>query len=562
MRSIKLFDRIGRRDLRLGSGLVLFIYLTVHLINHALGLISVDVAEAGLRLVVAFWHSAAGTVLLYGAAATHVALALLAVYERRTLRMPALQALRTALGLWMPVVLITHFTGTRLAFDHFNLSSDYARIVPALWTPTAEGRQLALLVPGWIHGCLGLKFAFGGKKWYVRMLPVLFGASLLLPVLAGLGFVAMGRELAQALPTVPPGAAVLQLDDHDAQLGLVRDSVLAVYGALIALVLVARPMRSVVERQRKALVTITYPGHKVQVPRSWTVLEASRSFGIPHLSLCGGNARCSTCRVRIDSGAEHCSPPSVAEQQLLSRMGANKDVRLACQLRPSGDISVVPLFAAAGAAGSRVEEPQQKIERTAVILVADLCRSGRSTSSHRSAHDMAYALNLFYDAFGDAVLSAGGTPCGYAGHEALAVFGLKGELQAACRQTLKAMALIEGAVQGLNARLATDIGALGELVLAAHAGSVVFGPMGHRDTKALAAVGLTVDATRWLRDKAQREGLRCVISEAVLQRAGETAKSMTWHVAGIDQHDKPLRVCAGASLSACLGEQVRSVPSH
>jgi len=555
MSSIKLFDRIGRRDLRLGSGLVLFTYLTVHLINHALGLISVDAAEAGLRLVVAFWHSATGTVLLYGAAGTHIALALLAVYERRTLRMPALQALRTLLGLWMPVVLITHFTGTRLAFDHYNLSSDYARIVPALWTPTAEGRQLALLVPGWIHGCLGLKFAFGGKKWYVRMLPVLFGAALLLPVLAGLGFVAMGRELA-------PAAAVVRPDGHDAQLGLVRDGVLAVYGALIALVLIARPLRSMVERQRKALVTISYPGHKVQVPRNWTVLEASRSFGIPHLSLCGGNARCSTCRVRIDAGAEHCAPPSVAEQKLLSRMRADKDVRLACLLRPTGDISVVPLFAATGVAGSRVEEPQQRIERTAVILVADLCRSGKSSSSHRSAHDMAYALNLFYEAFGDAVLSAGGTPCGYAGHEAIAVFGLKAELPAACRQTLKAMALIEGAVQALNARLATDIGALGELVLAAHAGSVVYGPMGHRDAKALAAVGPTVDVTRWLRDKAQREGVRCVISEAVLQRAGESAKAMTWHMAGFDQQDEPLRVCAGASLSACIGEQVRFVPSH
>jgi len=553
MRSIKPFDRIGRRDLRLGSGMVLFTYLTVHLVNHALGLISVDVAEAGLRLVVAFWHSAAGTVLLYGAAATHIALALLAVYERRTLRMPASQALRTALGLWMPVVLITHFSGTRLAFDYYHLSSDYARIVPALWTPTAEGRQLALLVPGWIHGCLGLKFAFGGKKWYVRMLPVLFGAALLLPVLAGLGFVAMGRELGQALPAVP---SLLRLDEHYVQLGLVHDGVLAVYVAIIALVLAARPMRSMVERQRKALVTISYPGHKVQVPRSWTVLEASRSFGIPHLSLCGGNARCSTCRVRIDAGAEHCAPPSVAEQKLLSRMRADKDVRLACLLRPTGDISVVPLFTAAGALSSRGEEPQQRIERTAVILVADLCRSGKSTSSHRSAHDMAYALNLFYEAFGDAVLSAGGTPCGYAGHEAIAVFGLKGELQAACRQTLEAMALIEGAVQGLNARLATDIGALGQLVLSAHAGSVVFGPMGHRDARTLAAVGPAVDVTKWLRDEAQREGWRCVISETVLQRAGESAKSVTWHMAGFDQQDEPLRVCAGVSLSACLGQQV------
>jgi adenylate cyclase len=467
---MKPFGNIGRRDLRLGSGLVLFTYLTVHLVNHALGLISFKVAEEALHLVVAFWHSAPGTVLLYGAAATHVALALLAVYERRTLCMPALQALRTVLGLWMPVVLITHFTGSRLAFEQYNLPSDYARIVPALWTPTAEGRQLALLVPGWIHGCLGLKFAFGGKKWYGRAMPLLFGASLLLPVLAGLGFLAMGRELAHAQAVLPQALAVSKTEAQQLQLGLVRDSLLAGYCAIIALALMARHLRWIVERQQKALVTIAYPGQTVQVPRDWTVLEASRSFGIPHLSVCGGNARCSTCRVRVDAGADRCPPPSVAEQQLLSRMGADTDVRLACQLRPHGDISVVPLFAAASAAWSRIEDPPKWTEQTAVILVADLCRSGASTSSHRSAHE-----------------------------------------------TLKAMGLIEDAVHKLNARLATDIGALGELVLAAHTGSVVLGQMGHREARALSAVGPAVDVARRLRDQ-------------------------------------PLRVCTGGSLHACLSE--------
>ena len=60
---------ITRRNLRLGSGLVLFAYIAAHLANHALGLVSVNVAEVGLRVAVAFWHSLPGTVLLYSAAA-------------------------------------------------------------------------------------------------------------------------------------------------------------------------------------------------------------------------------------------------------------------------------------------------------------------------------------------------------------------------------------------------------------------------------------------------------------------------------------------------------------
>ena len=77
-----------RRGLRLGSGLVLFTYIAAHLANHALGLVSVAAAEHGLNLALRVWHSVPGTILLYGAAATHVTLALDALYRRRTLRMP------------------------------------------------------------------------------------------------------------------------------------------------------------------------------------------------------------------------------------------------------------------------------------------------------------------------------------------------------------------------------------------------------------------------------------------------------------------------------------------
>jgi len=90
---------LSRRDLRLASGLVLFAYVTLHLVCHALGLVSLETAEAALRATVVIWHSPPGTLLLYGAAFVHVGLALFAVYKRRTLRMPPLQALRIALGL-------------------------------------------------------------------------------------------------------------------------------------------------------------------------------------------------------------------------------------------------------------------------------------------------------------------------------------------------------------------------------------------------------------------------------------------------------------------------------
>ena len=59
--------RLTRRDLRLGSGLILFVYVTAHFTNHALGLISLAAAERGLRVAVAVWL---GRLILGGRART------------------------------------------------------------------------------------------------------------------------------------------------------------------------------------------------------------------------------------------------------------------------------------------------------------------------------------------------------------------------------------------------------------------------------------------------------------------------------------------------------------
>jgi adenylate cyclase len=337
---------ITRRDLRLGSGLILFTYLAVHLVDHALGLVSIDVAEAGLRVAVAVWHSFPGTALLYTAAGIHFALALIAVYERRTLRIPSLEALRIALGFGMPLLLIGHFATTRVAFELYGLRPDYHRIVQALWASGSEGRQLALLAPGWLHGCLGIHFAFGRRALYRRIRPALLVLALLLPLLSALGFLVMGRDLAALGMNDPSLVARATTIDAGQRVGLanVRDGLLVAYFGVIGLVLVVRALRTLSERQRASLITIRYPDRAVRVPRGWTVLETSRRFGIPHRAECSGRARCSTCRVRVIEGTDRCPPPASDERRTLQRIHASSDVRLACQLRPEGDVAVAPVL--------------------------------------------------------------------------------------------------------------------------------------------------------------------------------------------------------------------------
>jgi adenylate cyclase len=87
------------RRLRLLSGVVMFAYIATHLLNHGLGVVSLALAESGLRLEMAFWRTPIMTILLYGAVAIHFALALWTLYSRRDWRLPGVEALRLAAAL-------------------------------------------------------------------------------------------------------------------------------------------------------------------------------------------------------------------------------------------------------------------------------------------------------------------------------------------------------------------------------------------------------------------------------------------------------------------------------
>lgn len=53
--------------------------------------------------------------------------------------------------------------------------------------------------------------------------------------------------------------------------------------------------------------------------------------GIPHTHICGGSARCSTCRILIVEGLEFCSPRTSLEAELAKKLQLEPEIRLACQ---------------------------------------------------------------------------------------------------------------------------------------------------------------------------------------------------------------------------------------
>ena len=507
-----------RRDLRLASGLILFTYIALHLTNHALGLVSLSFAEAGLRIAVSFWQSLPGTTLLYGAAATHFLLALWAIYERRTFRLPPVELVRIALGLWLPLLLIGHAATTRLQFELFGDPPQYIRIVWTLWASGAQGRQFALLAPGWLHGCMGVYLAFNRRPLFQRLRYILFAFALLVPVLAALGFLAMGKELASVTdPTVISARLSEAQIAHQMNITHWRDALVAIYVALIGATFAARGARNIIERSRQRLVTITYPTRTVRVPRGWTVLEASRSFHIPHASMCGGRARCSTCRVRVTAGNEWCDPPRSDEHETLQRIGVPADIRLACQLRPRGDISVIPLVRPPHAV-FRPVAPQPSAERDVVVMFSDLLNRTELARDHLP-QDLLYVLTLYVELVVGTIRTAGGA-ISYVGHDRIcALFGLERGIDQACRQALQAASDIDQALQRLNARLSRQWDCKARIAVSIHAGRGIVGEFGSREPPSPIVVGEAVDDAEELSKAAHAKGKLFAISQPVFTAA-------------------------------------------
>ncbi len=71
-----------------------------------------------------------------------------------------------------------------------------------------------------------------------------------------------------------------------------------------------------------------------------TILQASLENGIPHYYICGGNTRCTTCRVSIVEGLENCQPRNEKEQMVAEEMHFSPAIRLACQTKISGEVKL------------------------------------------------------------------------------------------------------------------------------------------------------------------------------------------------------------------------------
>ena len=455
------------------------------------------------------------------------------------------------LGLSIPALIIAHIVGARLGqtlYGHEKLYPQELYAFLVAW-PFRAWLMSSVLIVAWVHGSIGLYFWLRMKAFYKRAAPFLLAAAVLVPTLALLGFYQGGRTV------------VADSDDADwrrdnlspRQVGTVAqqqtldritDYFLIGYLGLLGFVLLARGARALHER-RGGMISLSYGnGRTVRVPKGLSVLEASLRNNVPHASVCGGRARCSTCRIRIIGDCSELPEPSQREAFVLGRVGtSDPSIRLACQLRPSTDLSFFQLFLPhTMSANSHASNPTRiGQERYLVSMFVDM-RGSTKLAEKRLPFDTVFIVNRFLGAVSQAVIESGGRPNQFVGDGMLALFGLSSSRQEASRQALKAAAMIAANVDELNKFLEHDLREPIRFGIGIHGGEVIVGDIGYRDHMVFTALGDAVNVAARLQDMTKNLSCEAVVSDEVRITAGLPADALPQQEVAIRGRNEPMIV--------------------
>ena len=528
--------RVNLRQVRLVTGLILFAFATLHFVNHALALVSVDVAQAfqGMRLTVN--RSLPGEAILIGSLVIHFGLGIARFLRARTWRLGWRNIVQLAFGLLIPILLIRHVMGTAAVNQMFGIKTDYAWAFWSMW-PGEALNQAILMVLVWVHGCIGLHHWMSDRTWYRRALWFWYGLAVLIPTLSFAGFVTAARA-AKFGPAYADPFKPGEYQAYEMELAWSEWTYYAILGAAVAV----WAGLLMIDRFRPKIAVSYADRGTVQAPRGFTLLDISRMNRIPHASVCGGRARCSTCRVRVTSGLDQLPPASDLERAVLNRVGAPANVRLACQLRPQSNLTISTLLPANLDANqtARADKYLWGVEQDVTLLFCDI-RGFTTMSEGRLSFDVVFLLNQFLGRMAEAIEDTGGFVDKFMGDGIMAIFGMDETPKDGARKAIAAARAMGGALDALNASLREELPAPLSMGIGLHTGPAILGRIGaasRSETLApLTALGATVNLASRLESKTKDLAVQAVVSADCMAaadlRPGDRVQHQTVEVRGM-----------------------------
>ncbi len=223
-----------------------------------------------------------------------------------------------------------------------------------------------------------------------------------------------------------------------------------------------------------------------------TILEAALRAGIPFAHACGGNARCSTCRIWLANDPAELPSPNAAEAALKERLALGSEIRLACQLRPTGAVNFRRLVL--DESDLRIanqldrRHPMQSGEiRNVAVLFFDVA-GFTSIAKRMPPHDVMFLLNKFLAQVNKVLEKYGGYFDKTIGDGFVAIFGVKGAEACALRAVAAAIEILDTVERARPiVRQLYDVEFYGRMGL--HYGEALIGALGPPGEERLTVIG-------------------------------------------------------------------------
>lgn len=252
-----------------------------------------------------------------------------------------------------------------------------------------------------------------------------------------------------------------------------------------------------------------------------TILAAALRAGIPHAHACGGNARCSTCRVHVASGAASQRTP--AEATLAERLGFADTLRLACQMQPAGDMRVRRLvlddqdLTLIDQRRRNLNDTSSGQEYELGILFADI-RGFTSFAEKLPPHDVVHVLNRYFHVMGAEIAQHGGRIDNYMGDGLMALFGLDLDGSDPAAASVRAALAMLSAMDALKPYLLSAYGSEFDMRIGVHVGDAVVGTVGAIGRERITAIGDAVNFASRIESACKAADTRLLVSESVHDR--------------------------------------------
>jgi adenylate cyclase len=549
--------RQWRGTLRLTSALVMLAFVICHLTAHCLLLVSFEDAEATRNVLMYPWRTWIGTGILSTAFLVHYGNALWSIYIRRSLRLNRWERAQLTLGLCIPLLLMFHVVATRIAESLLDVTTYYNTVFIVQWLmfPWLGAVQMIAVVVVWTHACIGIHYWLRTKLWYAKWRPLFLSYGLLLPALALAGYVTGGNQVLREAKA-DPNFVSSSLDDSNitAQTAAAVDHMVHIgWGLVIGLTLLPFAGRSIRDwnyRRRRPPMLAHANGRNVPMLPGATVLETLRANGIGHAAVCGGRARCTTCRVLVTKGLDRLPAPAPLEAKALARIGATPDMRLACQIRPTADIAVMPLLAAdAAAADGAVRGGLEGSERLITVVFVDM-RGSTTLGEAKMPYDVLFILNQFFHEMTKALVATNGHYSQFTGDGLMALYGLyAADPAAGAVDAVRGAREMLACLDQLNQQLRADLREPLRIGIGIHYGEAIVGAMGPPRSQIITAIGDTVNTCARLESLTKDYDCIAIVSRPAAEAAGLRLVGHELHEAPVKGRTEPVQFYALKTLA-------------